>query len=245
VNRNLATYNEAEARNKLSHFTVQGFDLNGVIHGGANDGEEIHNYIRMGFDYIIGFEPYIPVYERLKYDCERWPYELGIYPKQLEVFPIALHDTNGYFNFYISMGDGKGSTLMDIDYEEQKKTIWMDGLPMFIDKQTIFTARFDTWYSMWSESINLDNYDTLLLDTQGNEYEILNGMGELLQGFKYLCIELSIEPVYKDEKPAQEVSDWLREEGFIQDSPLYQHNDAFFIREDIKSVSERIYYGKA
>ena len=245
MNRNLDTYNLAEQRNKLSHFTVQGFDLNGIIHVGANDGEEIHNYIRMGFDYIIGFEPMDGVFEKLQQDCFRWPSEIGISPKQLVVYKTALHDVNEMHDFYVCVGDGKGSTLMDIGYEEQKSVEWMDGLPMFIDHIKIQTQTFYDWYNEELEIIDLNNYDTLLLDTQGNEFQILNGMGDLLQEFKYLCIELSTVPMYKGEAPADVVSAWLETKGFVQDSPLYEHNDAFFIRSDIKSHSDRVYLGRA
>ena len=244
MNRALASYETAEERNKLSHFTVQGFDLHGVIHGGANDGEEIHNYIRMGIDFIIGFEPMSGVFEKLREDCARWPGELGIYPKQLSVYKLALHDKNGKLPLHRSVGDGKGSTLFDVNYEHAEVVKnWNQGQGMFEGDETVRTVRFDSWATKTPE-VNLVNYDTLLLDTQGNEFEILKGMGTYLKGFKYLCIELSTEPAYKQETPAQAVSDWLATQGFIQDSPLYSHNDAFFIRKDIKPESDRQYRGR-
>lgn len=244
MKRDLVSFNEAEERNKLSHFTVQGFDLNGVIHGGANDGEEIHNYIRMGIDWIIGFEPMSGVYEKLEEDCIRWPGELGIYPKQLRMFKLGLHDKNGPATLHRSVGDGKGSTMFDVNYEhEEVVKNWNQGQGMFEGDETIRTVRFDSWAARTPE-INLTNYDTLLLDTQGNEFEILKGMGSYLKGFKYLCLELSIEPAYKQETPAQEVADWLAKQGFTLDSPFYSHNDVFFVRKDIKPESDRVYRGR-
>lgn len=244
MNRALPAYEAAEERNKLSHFTVQGFDLNGVIHGGANDGEEIHNYIRMGIDYIIGFEPMTGVFEKLQEDCIRWPGEFGIYPKQLNVYKEALHNFNGILPLHRSVGDGKGSTLFDVNYEhEEVVKNWNHGQGMFEGDENVRVTRFDTWLGQHPE-FNIDNYDTLLLDTQGNEFEILRGMSKYLQNFKYLCLELSTIPAYQQETPADAVSAWLEENGFIQDSPLYSHNDAFFIRKDIKAVSDQVYRGR-
>lgn len=245
MNRNLPTFEEAEGRNKLSHFTVQGFDLNGVIHGGANDGEEIHNYIRMGIDYIIGFEPMTGVFEKLQEDCIRWPGELGIYPKQLNVYKQALHNKNTIELLHRSVGDGKGSTLFDVNMEhEEVVKNWNQGQGMFEDDEAVQARCFDIQWLGWNPDVKIENYDTLLLDTQGNEFEIIEGMGDVLQNFKYLCLELSIEPAYKQETPAQKVSDWLAERGFVQDSPLYSHNDAFFIRKDIKPTSDQVYRGR-
>lgn len=244
MNRSLPSFVEAEARNKLSHFTVQGFDLKGVIHAGANDGEEIHNYIRLGIDYIIGFEPMSGVFEKLQEDCIRWPAEIGIFPKQLNVYKDALHNINGSMDLHRSVGDGKGSTLFDVNYEhEEVVKNWNQGQGMFEGDETVRVIRFATWLIQHPE-VDIKNYDTLLLDTQGNEMEILIGMSDALKEFKYLCIELSTEPAYKQETPAAEVSAWLAERGFIQDSPLYSHNDAFFIRSDIKATSDQIYRGK-
>lgn len=244
MNRALPGFYEAEERNKISHFTTQGFDLNGVIFGGANDGEEIHNFIRMGVDYIIGFEPVSQVYKKLAKDVHKWPNELNIHPKQLLVYPNGLHNTDEYRYLFLTAGDAKGSTLMDVNYDHPEvQKNWNDGQAMFVGKETIRVNRFDTWAKN-QPIVDLKNYDTLQLDTQGNEFEILEGMGDLLAGFKYLCLELSTIPAYKGEVPAQDVAAWLDERGFMLDSPLYTHNDAFFIRKDIKSETDGLYKGR-
>jgi len=74
--------------------------------------------------------------------------------------------------------------------------------------------------------------------------EILLGMGKWLKQFKYLCIELSVTPVYKGETPGAEVAAWLKTQGFTLDSPIYEHNDCFFVRSDIKKESDQVYRGR-
>ena len=234
MDRTLLTYDAAEARNKLSHFTVQGFDLNGVVQAGAGDGEEMHSFINMGIKNLIAFEPLTKAYEQL----------VESVGQQVICEQIGLHNQNDSADLYVTIGDGKGSSLFETvwDHPEVLRN-WNQGQAAVEGTETIELMRFDT-YAKLNPQIDWSQYDTLQLDTQGNEMEILEGMGEYLQNFKYLCIELSITPVYKGETPGREVANWLEERGFILDSPIYEHNDSFFIRKDIKSTSDQTYRGR-
>jgi FkbM family methyltransferase len=244
MNRALATYDEAEGRNKLSHFTCQGYDLNGVIQGGANDGEEIESFLKMGVEYLVGFEPLSSAYKVLDKNIDHWLSLYGITPAQLEIYMIGLHDKNEKQKLYVTDIDGKGSSIFETNWEhEEVMRNWNQGQAAIVGTETVKLQKFTTWAKQHPE-VDLSNYDTLQLDTQGNEMEILKGMGDLLQGFKYLCIELSIYPVYKGETPGQTVCDWLDKQGFLQDSPLTAHNDVFFIRKDIKAVTDGNYRGR-
>lgn len=242
MNRSLPTFAEAEARNKLSHFTVQGFDLNGVVHAGTNDGEEIYNYIRFGIDHIVGFEPLRSAFHLCRRNCDIWTKEFD-YKGRIDLAIFALDDYNGEAMLNVTAGDGKGSSLFmpNLEHPEVKKN-WTDNA-MMVRKEECGVISFDSWMFK-NPTINIDNYDTLVLDTQGNEWEILHGMSHYLADFKYLCIELSINPVYEHEHTGQEVEDFLVEKGFIPDSPQLDHNDWFFVRSDIKSTSTREYLGK-
>jgi len=246
MKRDLPGFYEAEERNKLSHFTVQGYDLNGVIQGGANDGEEVENFIRMGVDHLIAFEPLTSAFNILQ---ER-------YGDKAHCFKLGLHDTNSVGTLQCTAGDGKGSSLFDgvWDHPEVLKN-WNQGQAAIVDTEDVELVRFDTWAKKMNNTkytddqgnahlIDLSQYDTLQLDTQGNEMEILLGMGKWLKQFKYLCIELSVTPVYKGETPGAEVAAWLKNQGFTLDSPIYEHNDCFFVRSDIKATSDETYRGR-
>lgn len=246
MKRELPGFYEAEERNKLSHFTVQGFDLNGVVQGGANDGEEIENFIRMGVEHLIGFEPLTSAFEILD---EK-------YGLNAHVFKLGLHDTNSMGDLQVTAGDGKGSSLFDgvWDHPEVERN-WNQGQAAIVAHEQVELVRFDTWAKQFNNKfyidsrgnkrlIDLSQYDTLQLDTQGNEMEILLGMGKWLKQFKYLCIELSVTPVYKGETPGAEVAAWLKTQGFTLDSPIYEHNDCFFVRSDIKPTSDQQYKGR-
>lgn len=235
MNRALPTYDAAEARNKLSHFTVQGYDLHGVVQAGANDGEEMISFINMGIQHLVAFEPLKKAFVELVKNC-------GI---QVHCYMLGLHNKSQKAVLKDTGGDGKGASLFDVvEQHPEVQSSWPKREDV-AGTEEIMLVRFDEWAEkVMKPEIDLANYDTLQLDTQGNEMEILEGMGRYLQGFKFLCIELSEVPVYRGETPGQQVIDWLEEKGFIQDSPLTAHNDTFFIRKDIKATSDQIYRGR-
>ncbi len=244
MNRNLPTFEDAEARNKLSHFTVQGFDLNGVLHAGTNDGEEIYNYMRFGIDHILGFEPLRSAFQLCRQNTDRWTEELG-YPGNIVLANYALDNYVGEAKLNVTAGDGKGSSLLapNLDHPEVKQH-WKDGQDTIVGQQTCAVITLPEWLRKHNKSVDIAQFDTLVLDTQGNEMQILEGMGALLEGFKYLCIELSVTPVYAGEHAGAEVVEYLKRAGFTWDSPELDHNDWFFVRSDIKPASDRVYRGK-
>lgn len=235
MNRQLPTFNAAEERNKLSHFTTQGFDLNGIVQAGANDGEEMENAIRLGVEHYIAFEPLKSAFDKLA--------EISV-PDTYYLSQIGLHNENKTEVLKVTDIDGKGSSILETNWDHPEVLRnWNQGQAAIVGEEEIELERFDTWAAE-NPVIDLSKFDTLQLDTQGNEMEILEGMGNLLYGFKYLCIEVSEIPVYYGETPGKEISDWLDKRGFLQDSPITAHNDTFWIRKDIKAVTDGLYKGR-
>ena len=103
MNRGDPAFEEALSRNKLSHFVDQGYDLKGVVQAGANDGEEMENFIRMGVEHLIAFEPLTSAFNILK---ER-------YGDKVECFQFGLHDDNKKATLHVTAIDGKGSSIFD------------------------------------------------------------------------------------------------------------------------------------
>jgi FkbM family methyltransferase len=228
-----ANYHLAKYRVKISHFTEQGYDLQGVIHVGANDGYEFQWYKMMGIENLLAFEPLPSAIHKF---IETYP---GV-----PCLGMALSDFDGGAELNVAYGDGKGSSLLPpIEDHPEVQAHWNLGQSIMIDKQIVTVARYDTLVAQGH--IDPDLYDTLVLDTQGNELEVLKGCGDLLQRFKFLSVELSVDPVYEGEHPGEQVAAWLEANGFTRDSPIFPHDDCFFVRSDIKPTSEQIYRGLA
>ena len=231
MNRNTLAFQEAEYRVKISHFTNQGYDITGVVHVGTNDGYEMQWYKQMGIEFLIGFDP-LP--QAVVNFARKYP-DIPIYQK-------ALSDHDGWEQLNITYGDGAGSSLFRQINENGVVESWTDNKDI-VGRIPVQVMRFDAW--AMAHDFDADLYDCLVLDTQGNELDVLKGMGNYLHGFKYLNIELSREPVYEGETPAAGVAEWLEKHGYTLDSPIYDHNDSFFVRSDIKPVSDRQYRGLA
>jgi len=208
-------YDVAKDRVKISHFTEQGFDINGVVHIGANDGYELQWYLAMGITNIIAFEPLPSAYELLR-----------AYEKSGVVcVPAGLGKKNELKTLHVAQGDGQSSTFLDmID------TQWDH---LFIDHLDINIVTFKDWYNWHKDEIDIRGYDCLVCDVEGMEKDVLEGMGDLLSNFKYLNIECRSKQVYKQNILAQEMIDFLDEKGFRQDSDIQELDDIFFIRKDV------------
>lgn len=219
---------------KVTHFTQQGFTIKGIIHGGANDGEEVYSYQDLGVEHILCFEPLKSAYDEL---CRLHP--------DVHNAKLALGDKNGTQILKVTAGDGKGSTLL-IPIPEHPEIVknWRDNADI-VGTEKIKVTRLDDYLNRNKDVHPIENYDCLVLDTQGNEWEVLHGCGDYLKDFKFISVELSDVPVYEGEHPGQQVIDYLVEQGFTQDSPLQSHNDVFFVRSDIKPTSDLIYRGLA
>lgn len=211
---------------KVKQFYDWGYQIKGLIHAGANDGEEVPGYLELGIRHLILFEPLASAWAKAASletpeDCE------------FTVDNAALSDYDGESHLNVTPGHGKASSLLDNDFKHPEIKAKWDDQTEYIGKQFCHVRRFDSWAEANKEMIDLANYDCLVLDTQGNELEVLKGCGKLLKNFKFLTVELSDKPIYKGEHAGQEVIDWLDKQGFKQNSPLVSHDDVFFIRKDI------------
>lgn len=199
----------AQDRVKVGHFTRQGFDIGGVVHVGANDGYEIPFYLQLGAPRVIAFEPLESAFVELTRAIRD--------PRvQLRAYALSDHFETKFLS--ISDGDGKGSTFL-----HEINTPYN-----FAQRQRCRLRRFD------SLALDLTDMDTLVVDVQGMELQVLKGFGEKLAQFNFLNIECSRLPLYVGEASAQQVIDYLDRIGFDQDSPICDHDDIMFIRKGLK-----------
>lgn len=204
---------------KEDHFVKKGHKLHGVIHVGMNDGEEITWYWHVGRLPVLGFEPILDAYTTC---CQN--YALEIVSGKVHIFNSALGNKTQPIIMSVPYVNGiretKGASgLKDINSE----------FPTY--DEGVVCWRFDEWvlFHNWA----LAPYDTLVIDVQGMELEVLQGFGKYIYQMKYLMIECSEAPLWKGEASGQEISDWLSKRGFTRDSPIVEHNDVMFIRTDL------------
>ena len=65
-----------------------------------------------------------------------------------------------------------------------------------------------------NKNIKINNYDTLVLDTQGSELLVLKGAGNLIKKFKFISVEVSEFELYQKGCFFYQVADYLNRYGF-------------------------------
>jgi len=114
-------------------------------------------------------------------------------------YTSSLHDINPAYNLYYFSTDEYDYTI-----EETTKTV---------KKIQIETYDIDTIFS--SKELNIQPPDFLSLDTQGSEYEILEGAQQTLKSSVVaLVLEVEFHQLYKDQKLFGDISKKLSDLGF-------------------------------
>ena len=210
--------------------TIQelGHTITGIIHVGSNDGEEVPYYLERGIKNIALFEPLQQAFLK----AVEWS-KSAKSDEKITAMPFGWAERSDVYQIQITEND-KASSVMDrVDCDDPEKhpvfKDWNMGQWPIIGEEAISLVRYDEFVKATSWPTEL--FDCLVMDVQGMEMQALKGMGEELKNFKYLIIELSAEPVYKGEAPAEEVCRWLCGKGFERKTPILPHDNVLFIRE--------------
>jgi FkbM family methyltransferase len=192
---------------------------NGVIHVGSHRGEEVPGYLSERRSPIICFEPQ----------------ELGWYPPVgVQLVRCALSDVSGSMTLRIphhlhqtpERDTQSASGLMLI----AERAIANGWTPTPCDFRSVNTIRFDEWAQ--SSGFDNESCSTLVIDVQGMELQVLKGFGHYLEGFSMIVAECSEPALYEGGAAASEVIWFLKSHGFQQTSPVIQHGDIIFEREE-------------
>jgi FkbM family methyltransferase len=218
----------AAGESHLLHFIRDQYRVRGVVHVGANSGQEIGWYLEQGCRPVLCFEPHPDAVERAR---QQWSGSSDISYVQ-----CALGAESATLTFYVPADgdDQKTSRYLAIPTEDHDWTEQSVGGAMEIP-----VVRFDDWVNQ--NRVSLAPYNALVVDVQGMEMEVLEGCGAYLEYFDFLCVELSAAPLYVGELPAEEVVRFLDRRGFRQVTPIEQHEDVLFIRNSVPlSYSNRV-----
>jgi FkbM family methyltransferase len=209
---------EAVGESTLYTFTKAGYPLRGTIHVGANEGQEVYWYAAHRLLPLICFEPHPVAYQQLIEKNREWA-------DDVEFVQCALGSEDGTLTLKVPL-DGDTQRTSRYDPLHLDGHDWTD-VPM-AELVDVPVRRFDSWAK--ENDVFLPAYNTLSIDVQGMEMEVLEGFGDTLTGFEFLCVEMSERPVYDGEVPAADVIAWLAERGFQRETPIEEHNDVLLRR---------------
>lgn len=191
--------------------------LKGVLHIGAHMGEELKDYKRQGLteDQIIWVEANPNLVNKLK----------RIYKKWKIIHCVVSNKDNQEVEFNIS-SNGESSSIFEFgSHTKHHPHI------KFINKIKLKTKTVKTMYKENKIPHNFANF--LNIDIQGAELLALQGMGDLLNNFDYLYLEVNQEELYKGGCLVSEIDEYVKQYGFKRvETKMTQFNwgDALYIK---------------
>lgn len=175
----------------------------GVIHIGANAGQERDLYAAFGLD-VIWIEPIPEVFELLKFNISH-------YPRQRAYRYLVTDEDGAEYRLRIADNDGASSSILEFSKHTEM-------YPNIAYKTTI-ALRGRTLDSILStEQVDIRRYDALVLDTQGSELRILAGAIAALPNFKFAKVEVPDFESYKGCCQIADLSAFMFSNGFRERS---------------------------
>lgn len=192
----------------------------GVLHVGANVGEERFSYAQCGIDDVVWIEANSDIFKQLQQNIRKYPYHLA--------FNKCIGDVDGKeVTFNISNNGSQSSSVLELEYHKiaHKEVHYIDHVPMK-------TTRIDTLFK--ENNLSIVDYDFLNCDLQGNEGAALVGMGELLHKVNYAYLELNEKELYKGCWLMPQVDAYMESFGFkrveLAKTGFFWH-DGFYLRK--------------
>lgn len=173
--------------------------IKGVIHIGANTGQERFVYAQHELP-VVWIEPIESVFEELKQN-------IASIPKNIALQYLVTETDNEACEFYISDNQGASSSILKPSGHYE---IWPE--VQFPTKTNLTGTTLHT--ILEKEGISLENYDALVMDTQGTELQIIKGIGDKISQFKYIRTEAADFEAYENCCKLQEIGKQLHQHGF-------------------------------
>ena len=176
-------------------------EVSGVLHVGANIGQERYFYYANKIQ-VLWIEPIPIVFAKLVKNIRALDRQIA--------FDYLLADKNGLeVDFHITNNGGESSSIFHLD---KHKLLWPD---VHHDNTIkLPTMRLDTMIEI--EKINLEDYDTLILDTQGSELLVLSGAESIINKFKYIKLEVADFDSYAGNCTLKEINLFMQDNSFIE-----------------------------
>ena len=174
--------------------------INYILDVGANNGQFVEQLRFYGYkEDIISFEPLLSAHEKLKKNSkkdDRW-----------RVFkPVALGNKNRKNSINISK-NSVSSSILNISQTH------IDNAPdsIFVEKQSIDERKLEDIFF----ELDVENKKVFLkIDTQGYEYQILEGSKNILNKIEGILVEVSLIELYEGQKKWLDVIKFIENNGF-------------------------------
>jgi len=191
----------------------------GVLHLGANEGQEAPAYAAAGIERVVWVEALPQVFDVLKQK---------IAPIRGSVALLAcLSDVdNQQVDFHVASNDGQSSSFLELGTHAQAHPT-----VCYVKTIRMATIRVDTL--LRQNNLEVGPGWLLNVDLQGAELLALRGMGDLLKQFDSVYIEVNEKELYIGCPSAAQIDSWLGNRGFERKEIKMTGSgwgDAFYLR---------------
>jgi len=178
-------------------------NVNGVVHVGANTGQERDKYKEWGLR-VLWIEPIPEVFRQLKTN-------VAGYEGHLAIHALITDRDDATYTFNVANNGGQSSSILNLGLH---KKVW----PEVAFERTI-ELQSTTLASLFSrEHVDVRNYEALILDTQGSELLVLKGAESLLHRFRFIQTEVADFESYRDGCQLRDIDPYLKARGFRERS---------------------------
>ena len=167
------------------------YSKKGLIHVGANAGQERGIYNALGKD-ILWIEPDPNVFKKLKKNISK-------FPRQNALCALIL-DSVEDVSFNISKRTGRSSAFEFTSHHFSDSSFEMDG------SKVMSPIRLD--------SIDISDYDALITDTQGADLNVVKSLGDKIDNFNIIICEVMIKEIYKGIYLEKDINQYMLNKGF-------------------------------
>lgn len=198
----------------LKHYRIP---ISGIVHIGACNLEEAEEYRDAGLEHVIWVEAQ-------SHDAKRLARAKSFGHELLEGCPLS--DRAERVQLHIANNAGGGSSSL-MPLKEHAR--------LFPEIQ--YTGEIVTLNALRGDEVLAGigpEYDALVIDVQGYELRVLEGLRKLIDQFRVAWLEVAIVELYEGQALMHDVQCWMRQHGF-QGCAYYSHpslawGDAFFWR---------------
>lgn len=171
----------------------------GVLHVGANVGEEAVQYEEQGIKNVVWIEANPDIFKTLVNNVSHLGHK---------TFNICAGDENKETTFHIANNSGQSSSVLPLGTHAKNHPN-----VKYTHDITVRMWKIKDFLSCEYDD-HLKDIDFLSMDIQGFEMQALKGMGDLLNQFKWIYLEVNREEVYKGNGLARDIYKYLAQFGF-------------------------------
>jgi FkbM family methyltransferase len=194
-------------------FPKYGIKPNGVLHVGANVGEEAPVYLELGIKRQVWIEANPEIYLKLKQNIAGNP--------DAKALTFAAGDEEKMITLHKSNNGSQSSSILELGTHLQQHPE-----VHYVEDIAVPMMRLETY------SPHFEGCDFLNMDIQGAELLALKGLGDKIKNFKWAYLEVNRDYVYKNCPLVEEIDNYLSVFGFRRVETKWVGNwgDALYIK---------------